>query len=332
MSANLSWHARFEQVRAFRDEHGRFPAVGDPNGQWPKVQRRHYRSGQLSAEQIAAMESMPGWNWNPRRGPTGRAAPAAPPPSTEGGRVDAIKRHVAQLDAHAEVLHAKIAALRAEIAEVADERARANVKLKALLSDIAESVEQRVLPPESEWRTDDAIMCLECGAWKRALGAHLRAAHDISAAEYRERWGMRQRQPLTCGEVSAARSEIANRPEHVERMRESIKVVGDLGREAAKTRERRAQELAANSIQGQARAAEEKAEAAERVAAADAKIRESGFVDRRGWIAHHYIVLEWSLAECDEHLGAARGTVQRWMRELGIPARRTGPRMPTDDE
>lgn len=67
----------------------------------------------------------------------------------------------------------------------------------------------RALPPEAEWRTHEAIRCLECGAWKRSLGRHLNAAHAMTAAEYRAAWGMRQRQPLSAGYLSELRRDIA---------------------------------------------------------------------------------------------------------------------------
>ncbi|NLE82350.1 MAG: MucR family transcriptional regulator [Rhodococcus sp.] len=102
------------------------------------------------------------------------------------------------------------------------------------------------LPPEPEWRTDEAIMCLECGVWKKALGRHL-PAHGLTSLTYRERWGMRQRQPLTSRDYAATRREIAIRSGGVERLTEWAPKTAAVAQEAARHRERRPQELAESS-------------------------------------------------------------------------------------
>lgn len=49
---------------------------------------------------------------------------------------------------------------------------------------------------------DDAVVCLDCGARRRALGGHVRV-HDLTLDEYRERWGYNRKTPL----VSASSAE-----------------------------------------------------------------------------------------------------------------------------
>lgn len=45
---------------------------------------------------------------------------------------------------------------------------------------------------------DDKVRCHECGEWKIALGQHLHKEHGVTAAEYKERHGLRQQSAL-CG-------------------------------------------------------------------------------------------------------------------------------------
>jgi len=42
---------------------------------------------------------------------------------------------------------------------------------------------------------DDAVVCLDCGARRRALGGHVRI-HDLTLDEYRERWGYNRKTSL----------------------------------------------------------------------------------------------------------------------------------------
>lgn len=182
-----------------------------------------------------------------------------------------------------------------------------------------------VLPLESQWRTAEAIMCLECGAWKRALGNHLRLTHNLTAAEYRRRWGMRQRQPLTCGEVSDERRRIVTETGGVERIRAFADKMVPIAQAAARGRERRPQELVSVGSLGRQRGQQVRAAAQARIARADEMIAAEGFAGRREWIMARYVAAGWTLTRCDKHLGVGHGTVRAWMRELGIHARPTGP-------
>ncbi|WP_448222477.1 MucR family transcriptional regulator [Gordonia iterans] len=183
----------------------------------------------------------------------------------------------------------------------------------------------RVLPPESEWRRDDAIRCLECGVWKKALGRHL-IIHDMTADEYRAAWGMRQRQPLSCGDLSTKRREIAIRTGGVDRLTEWAPKIADVAHAAAAKREHRPQERTENSAQSRALRERDRERAQARVARADDTIRSAGFASREAWLVEHYHRRGMTLAECDAALDVAHGQCQQWMKEAGIERRRPGPR------
>lgn len=57
--------------------------------------------------------------------------------------------------------------------------------------------------------TDDLVICLECGAGFRSLRRHLRVAHGLEPAEYRQKWNLAHNHALTAPAYSARRSEIA---------------------------------------------------------------------------------------------------------------------------
>ena len=185
------------------------------------------------------------------------------------------------------------------------------------------------LPPEPQWRTDEAIQCLECGEWKRALGNHLRLTHGLSAADYRSRWGMRQRQPLTCGEVSAERRRIAIDTGGAERIRTFADATLPAAQAAAQRREHRPQERDTTRQLGLARGRAMKDAAAERIARADVQIAGAGFDSRHAWLTAHYLDAQWTLADCAAHLDLTVGMIQKWMRANGIQARPPGPRTPS---
>ena len=47
-----------------------------------------------------------------------------------------------------------------------------------------------------QYLADDRLVCLECGRRYAFLPAHLTRTHDLSAAQYRERWGLPAGTPL----------------------------------------------------------------------------------------------------------------------------------------
>ena len=57
--------------------------------------------------------------------------------------------------------------------------------------------------------TPDAVYCLECGKGQKMLKRHLRGEHDMTADEYRAKWGLPPEYPMVAPTYAAARSEMA---------------------------------------------------------------------------------------------------------------------------
>ena len=53
------------------------------------------------------------------------------------------------------------------------------------------------------------IVCLEDGKKFKTLKRHLRTVHNMTAAEYRAKWGLRRDYPLIASNYAAKRSELA---------------------------------------------------------------------------------------------------------------------------
>lgn len=63
--------------------------------------------------------------------------------------------------------------------------------------------------PIAESITPDHIFCLEDGKPLKMLQRHLRAAHGLSPAQYRERWGLASDYPIVAPNYAQRRSELA---------------------------------------------------------------------------------------------------------------------------
>lgn len=57
--------------------------------------------------------------------------------------------------------------------------------------------------------TPSAVICLECGKKFSMLKRHLRTDHDMSAAEYRAKWGLPSTYPMVAPDYAARRSALA---------------------------------------------------------------------------------------------------------------------------
>lgn len=57
--------------------------------------------------------------------------------------------------------------------------------------------------------TEDAVICLDCGAAQKTLKRHIRVAHDLTEAEYRARWGLTADHPIVSPAYSKQRSAMA---------------------------------------------------------------------------------------------------------------------------
>src|SRR5262249_2827248 len=57
----------------------------------------------------------------------------------------------------------------------------------------------------------DYVVCLECGWRGKVLRRHLGSAHELSPAEYRQRWSLSREHLLTAPAYAEARSGLAKR-------------------------------------------------------------------------------------------------------------------------
>lgn len=180
----------------------------------------------------------------------------------------------------------------------------------------------RSLPPEDQWRTYEAIRCLECGQWKASLGRHLGPAHALTADEYRESWGMRQRQPLVAGYLGDLRREIAVATGGPERMRALVPRVAAAAAEARQGRERREQERRSLRV-GQQRWWDQERADADRRARASARLR--GYADLGAYLRARYLDDEQPMRMLCAELGVGVQVVRRLMDTHQVRRRGPGP-------
>lgn len=70
-------------------------------------------------------------------------------------------------------------------------------------------VEDGPVVPVSESVKDDHIVCLEDGKKLRMLKRYLKAQFDMSPDEYKAKWGLPENYPMTCPDLTKARSGYA---------------------------------------------------------------------------------------------------------------------------
>ncbi len=180
----------------------------------------------------------------------------------------------------------------------------------------------RRLPPEHEWRTHDTIRCLECGAWKAALGRHLPLAHAITADEYRTLWGMRQRQALTAGYLSDWRRDIAVATGGPDRMRDLAPRTAAAAAEGRRGRERREQERRSLRAGQQGWWDRARADADGRAAAAAAA---RGYADVGAYLRVRYLADRQPMRVVCAELGVGKEVVRRLMDTHRVRRRGPGP-------
>ena len=342
----VRWRENFDAFCAWFDEHGH-PAH-DSRGEerrlfsWRSNQRARAARGDMAADRLRLLEAQPWWPpiHGESRGARGEVWArhldevsehfathgVTPPQGAPGGRWLSHQVHQAR---RGKIRPDRLAILEeqpwwewrlrgARVVAPSDGDAKTTTAAIPVRPD-------RVLPPESEWLTDEKIMCLECGEWFQALGKHL-PRHDLDAASYRALWGMTQRHPLASRDLSAVRRKIAIESGGPDRLRAWVPIVSDQAHEAARKREVRPQErskLVAGSRKGvEARAAVSQ----ERLDRADEIIAEQGFGSRREWLAATYWDGGRTQVECARILDVPLDTIKEWMEVEGIRSRRTGPR------
>ncbi len=58
---------------------------------------------------------------------------------------------------------------------------------------------------------DDAVVCLECGKGFKTLKRHLSSEHELSPADYRDRWQLSKDYPLVAPDYSKTRAATAKK-------------------------------------------------------------------------------------------------------------------------
>lgn len=202
--ASRPWHMWVADLLVYYRDHGHIlPPTGSGLSQWMSNARRAYREGRMSAEEVAALERVPGWSWNP---PTGRAALRAREGATP------------------------------VLGECAMPGCRAAVVAGGLC--LVHYSQQRPTygAPDGYGRygmldRDDEgrLLCHECGRWWQQLATHVRGAHGVTAAEYRKAHGLSTRTRLVGTVVQGKLSARWDAPDR-ERRLERLAEVRDIGR------------------------------------------------------------------------------------------------------
>jgi predicted transcriptional regulator len=57
--------------------------------------------------------------------------------------------------------------------------------------------------------SDDHLVCLDCGIHATMLKRHIRAAHNLSPEQYRQRWNLPGDYPMVAPDYAQKRSDLA---------------------------------------------------------------------------------------------------------------------------
>jgi len=85
-------------------------------------------------------------------------------------------------------------------------------QIYAALTTVGETkVEETLVPAVTVKKsvTSEAIICLECGKSLSMLKRHLKTDHDLTPAQYREKWKLPLSYPMTAPDYASRRSELA---------------------------------------------------------------------------------------------------------------------------
>ena len=74
-----------------------------------------------------------------------------------------------------------------------------------------ETLLQEPAVPIEESRTDEYLVCLECGQHFRSLKRHLMSYHQLTPEKYRDKWGLSSSYPMVAPNHSRSRSQSAKK-------------------------------------------------------------------------------------------------------------------------
>lgn len=83
------------------------------------------------------------------------------------------------------------------------------VTLQRLTSPVEEPAAQTPAVPVKKSVTRDHITCLECGQKAKMLKRHLQVQHEMSPAEYRDKWNLPGDYPMTAPGYAKVRADLA---------------------------------------------------------------------------------------------------------------------------
>lgn len=113
----------------------------------------------------------------------------------------------------AEIVAAYVAHNQVRLADVAELIGSVANRLATLSAEEQQAAPSKPEPAVSVRRSvgKDQITCLVCGKKQKLLKRHLAAAHDLTPAQYRETYGLKNDYPMVAPNYAEARSEMARR-------------------------------------------------------------------------------------------------------------------------
>ncbi|MEU4170697.1 MucR family transcriptional regulator [Streptomyces sp. NPDC026665] len=178
--------------------------------------------------------------------------------------------------------------------------------------------------------TTDTVICHVCGRAFRSLGAHVRT-HDMTAAEYRQEFGLLRARALSARSLSKKQSDSRRTGYRASKDAQARFAAGrEMARSGELTRRRRAaarehadseelrrvrQETLTAGRRTQARAAQERT---------NAVLRAQGFADLGQALRTLYVDRQNSIEDTARVLALGKGRLRRLLVEHGIEVRRTG--------
>jgi predicted transcriptional regulator len=121
--------------------------------------------------------------------------------------------HAKLVELTAEIVSAYVSNNPLSVSEVSNVIMSVAANLSSLASEPAESAPARPEPAVAVRRSvsRDQITCLVCGGKHKVLKRHLAVAHQLTPAEYRERYGLKRDYPMAAPSYVQERAEIAKR-------------------------------------------------------------------------------------------------------------------------
>jgi predicted transcriptional regulator len=133
--------------------------------------------------------------------------------SGEAQKVPEDPNHAKLVELTAEIVSAYVSNNPLSVSEVSSVIMSVAANLSALAGAPPASVPPKPEPAVAVRRSvsRDQITCLVCGGKHKVLKRHLAVAHQLTPAEYRERYGLKRDYPMAAPSYVEERSQIARR-------------------------------------------------------------------------------------------------------------------------